>query len=364
MKKIIAATAAAILAGSAITVAAPAANAAPVYTVKLSDYATPGQLDSLPGIHRALADVAAQGGGTIWVDGIYNIRNYINIDSVPRSKADGTPIAINWVGESSSSSGFRSAVQAPIFYQGDQTLRPEANGNPSSPLRGQYRYNWTWKNLFLEKTAGSSHGIFWFRTGAMVNARYESLNIKQGATNGNAEAFLMDRDHQAHGNLYTNLRIENRSNKSAFKVQSYGHFWNNNTVETSTVYNYNKTDAPCFEVRPAVGGNTTNTFRGITGQNCNGGFIHAYGQSGLTIQGSSNWDSPDASVYRDSIRIGKTSNGAASSSVALIGLGRVQESTGQRAMMAGRHLVAIGAGTTNVSTSGMSVPVTNTGLTY
>ena len=47
-----------------------------------------------------------------------------------------------------------------------------------------------------------------------------------------------------------------------------------------------------------------------------------------------------------------------------MGAGAVEQSLGTAALMSGRHLIAVGAGTSNVSTSGNATQPTNTNLTY
>ena len=147
-------------------------------------------------------------------------------------------------------------------------------------------------------------------------------------------------------------------------MSTFHHGFNNNTFSNVTAYKFNNQGAPCFELRPTTGGFTTNTFQGITGQNCGGGFIHVYGQSGGGIYNSSNWDSPAGSVYRDSIRVGKHSASNPTTSYVIQGVGRVEESKGTASLMSGRYLIAVGSGTTNLSVSGTSAAVTNTGKVY
>ena len=350
----------AALIGGTLVPAIPASAASVSCSVKVSDYTAPGSSDSLAGVHAAMKAIEAKGGGTLCVDGMYNLSGAINLDSIARS-AD-----IKFVGTSTSSSGFTGRGNAPIFLQNDQTLRPEANGNTSSPFRGQYRYNTGFSNMKLVKPAGTTGRVFDFRSGAQVNARFTNLNIESTATGANNEAVYIGPHHQAHGNLYQSLRIQlfPVNNSGVIKVSTFHHGFNNNTFSNVTAYKFNNQGAPCFELRPTTGGFTTNTFQGITGQNCGGGFIHVYGQSGGGIYNSSNWDSPAGSVYRDSIRVGKHSASNPTTSYVIQGVGRVEESTGTRALMSGRYLIAVGSGTTNLSVSGTSATVTNTGKVY
>ena len=348
------------MAGAGLTAltATPAQASEVLCTVKLSNYATAGAIDSLAGVHAAMDAVAAKGGGTVCVDGMYNIRNYIDLDRIPRN-AD-----IRFIGSSTSSTGFRSVVNAPIFLQNNQTLRPEAKGSPTSPYRGQYRYNTVFSSMKLVKSGAGR--VFDFRTGAQVNARFVNLNIETRANGGNSEAFYVGPHHQAHGNLFESLRIQvfNTNKSSVVRANTFHHGFNNNTFKTITAYKFDEQSAPCFELRPITGQYTTNSFTGITGQNCGGGFIHVYGQSGGGIYNSSNWDSPRASVYRDSIRVGKHASSYATTGYTIQGVGRVEESSGQTAMMSGRHRIAIGAGSSNITVQGTSATPAWTGLTY
>ena len=360
MRKTIATITGVIMAGAGLTAltTTPAQASEVLCTVKLSDYATPGAVDSLDGVNAAMDAVAAAGGGTICVDGMYNIRNYIDLDRIPRS-AD-----IRFIGSSTSSTGFTSVVNAPIFLQNNQTLRPEANGNTNSPYRGQYRYNSVFSSMKLVKNGTGR--VFDFRSGAQVNARFVNLNIETRANGANNEAFYVGPHHQAHGSLFESLRIQvfNTNKSGVVRVNTFHHGFNNNTFKSITAYKFDEQSAPCFELRPITGQYTTNSFTGITGQNCGGGFIHVYGQSGGGIYNSSNWDSPKASVYRDSIRVGKHASSYPTTGYNIQGVGRVEESSGATALMAGRHLIAVGSGTSNLTVSGTSAPVTYTGLTY
>ena len=69
-------------------------------------------------------------------------------------------------------------------------------------------------------------------------------------------------------------------------------------------------------------------------------------------------------MYRDSIRVGKHASSYPTTGYNIQGVGRVEESSGATALMAGRHLIAVGSGTSNLTVSGTSAPVTYTGLTY
>ncbi len=366
MKKnmLIALTASTGLAAATLATGAPTASAAasvaPVAcTVNLSSYATPGATDSRAGVHNAMQAVANQGGGTICVDGMYKIRNFINLDIIPRS-AD-----IKFVGTSTSSSGFIATANSPIFFQGDQTLRPEAKGNTSSPYRGQYRYNTVFSNMKLIKPAGTIGRIFDFRTGAQVNMTISNIQVDSSATGANNETIYFGRDVQAHGNLFTKLRIEQRAVNTSGVVKVVGahHFFNNNQFLSITAYKFNNNGAPGFELRPETGEYTNNSFRSITGQNMAGGFIHVYGQSGGGIYDSSNWDLAPNTQYRDTIRVGKTAKSYPTNGYVLSGLGNV-EAGGQTAMMSGRHRIAVGTGTTNLTSIGNSVAPVYTNLTY
>lgn len=359
---------AALMALSAGTVNAAAAHAAsaavsvaPVAcTVNLSSYATPGATDSRAGVHNAMQAVANQGGGTICVDGMYNIRDYIDLDTIPRS-AD-----IKFVGTSTSSSGFTATANSPVFFQGNQTLRPEANGNVNSPYRGQYRYNSAFSNMKLVKPAGTIGRIFDFRTGAQVNMTISNIQIDTAATGADNEAIYFGPHVQSHGSLYQNLRVEVRkvNTSGAFRVNTTHNFWNNNAIQSSTFYKFDNNGAPLIELRPLTGQYTNNRIVSVTGQNGAGGFIHVYGQSGGGIYDSSNWDNKAGSVYRDSIRVGKTSSSYATNGYVISGVGKVEEGTGQTAMMSGRHRIAIGAGSSNITVQGTSATPVWTGLTY
>ena len=272
MKKLIIAGAAALL---LTATASPAQALVPAAcTVKLSSYTTPGSTDSRAGVHNAMLAIANRGGGTICVDGMYNVRNYIDLDIIPRS-AD-----IKFVGTSTSSSGFTATANSPIFFQGNQTLRPEAKGNTSSPYRGQYRYNTAFSNMKLIKPAGTIGRIFDFRTGAQVNMTISNIQVDSSATGANNETIYFGRDVQAHGNLFTKLRIEQRAvnTSGVVKVAGAHNFFNNNQFLSITAYKFNNNGAPGFELRPVTGQYTNNSFRSITGQNMAGGFIHVYGQ--------------------------------------------------------------------------------------
>lgn len=329
-------------------------------TVKLSSYTTPGSTDSRAGVHNAMKAVEAKGGGTICVDGMYNIRNYIDLDTIART-AD-----IAFVGTSTSGSGFRGTTNAPIFFQGDQTLRPEAKGNTSSPYRGQYRYNTIFSNMKLVKPAGTIGRIFDFRTGAQVNMTISNIQVDSAATGANNETIYFGRDVQAHGNLFTKLRIEQRAVNTSGVVKVVGahNFFNNNQFLSITAYKFNNNGAPGFELRPQTGQYTNNSFRSITGQNMAGGFIHVYGQSGGGIYDSSNWDLAANTQYRDTIRVGKTAKSYPTNGYVLSGLGKVEEGSGQTAMMSGRHRIAVGTGSSNITVQGTSATPVYTNLTY
>lgn len=357
-------TTASILAGALIAAGimmpTEAAEASTAPVVKLSDYASAASSDALPGVHKAMKAVEAQGGGTILVDGMFKIRNFINLDTIKRDAN------IQFVGTSTSSSGFTGTTNAPIFFQGDNTLRPEAKGNQSSPYRGQYRYNTVFKNLKLVKPQGTIGRIFDFRTGAQVNMRMENLDIDSYATGANNEAIAFSNNVQAHGNVFRSLRIQLRpvNTSGGVKVNTFHNGFNNNAFENITLYKFNNNGAPGFELKPITGQFTNNAFRSITGQNLAGGFIHVYGQNGGGVYDSSNWDSPAGTVFRDSIRIGKTSQSWASRGFVLSGLGNVEQTLGQKALMSGRHLIAVSPSTTNLSIIGTNAKATNTGLTY
>lgn len=347
-----------MFATGATIITAPA-HAAEACTVKLSTYATPGQADSLPGVNQAMDAIAAAGGGTICVDAMYNVRNYINLDRIPRS-AD-----IRWVGTSTTSSGFTATANSPIFYQGDQTLRPEANGNTASPMRGQYRYNTVFSTMKLVKPAGTIGRIFDFRTGAQVNMRIESINADTSATGANNEFLFIDKNHQQHGSLYQNNRVQVRpvNTSGVVKILPTNNFYNNNQWNANTFYKFDQNGAPCFELRPVSGGVTNNAIRSLTGQNCAGGFIHIYGQNGGGIYDSSNWDLRLGTGFRDSVRLGKTAATSSVTSFTVSGMGIVEQKYGQAALMSGRWLLALGAGTSGISILGTS-GAKSTGLVY
>ena len=370
MCKTIAAMSALMLATAGIVASEAPVSAIEACTVKLSSYTAPGSSDSLPGVHNAMQAIAAKGGGTLCVDGMYTVKGSINLDSIPRS-AD-----IRFVGTSTSSTGFTSAANAPLFVQNDQTLRPEAKGNTSSPMRGQYRYNTVFATMKLVKPETTTGRVFDFQTGAQVNARFENLQINNNAKGINSESFYFGVAHQAHGNLYQNLRVEQPGflttngvkrtvNESGIiKAVGTGNFYNSNRWVSSTLYNMNGTFAPCIELRPANAQFANNVIQSVTGQNCAGGFIHAYGQRGITIGGSPNWDNVAGSVYRDTIRLGKTPTSGSVNGATLTGLGNVEESLGAKALMSGRHLIAVGAGVTGLTVTGTNATPKNTGLTY
>ena len=346
--------AAALATGALVT--APSAQAANSCTVSLSSYTAPGSYDSSPGLLNAMNAVKAAGGGSICVSGKHNLRSAINLDMMGIDKS------IRFSGTSPDAAGFIGTTSGPLVVQSDMTYRDPKK--PNDAYRGIYQYHLVFEHLYLGKAPGTTGYIFDYRTGAQVNARYTNIKAEHKGTNGGF--LLIGGRHQAHGNVWESVRASKAASNPAglFKVASFNHGFNNNQVRNSTFYANNNQGAPCIELRPVAGAFTNNAFNSVTGQNCGGGFIHVYGQSGGGIYNSSNWDSPTNSVYRDTIRIGKTASSYATNGYSVVGAGAVEQSLGTAALMSGRHLIAVGAGTSNVSTSGNATQPTNTNLTY
>lgn len=314
--------------------------------VRLSQYTKPGVEDSLPGVKKAMQAVGAKNGGTICVDGMYKIRNFIDLGWTPRNGSVGES-GIKFIG-SGTASGFESTTNAPIFYQND----------------GLSRYNYAWENLKLKKGSNTIGRIFDFRSGAQVNARFVSLAIDTGAKGSNNEVWHFDTNMQSHGGLYQSNRVEVRptNNSGVLRVVSKGNFYNNNLHISSTWYKENNQGAPCAELRPSYNQYTNNSFHSITGQNCAGGFIHVYGQSGGGIYNSSNWDNKAGRVIRDSIRVGKTARSMPTEGYVLSGLGKVEQGTGTTALASGRHLIAVSPSTTGLTVMGTDASPVRTGI--
>lgn len=349
MKRTITAATAAVIGAAGLTTIATPATAVDVYTVKLSQFTTPGAADSSPGLEAAQDAIKAAGGGKLWVDGVYNLTRPIRLDRM------GIDRSIIMEGTSPDASGFISKFNGNAVEQTDPTPK-----NGSTTYLGIYQYHNAWKNLKIVKPAPYWGNIFYFKTGAQVNARYENLKLDNQGIVGSI--FVIGPNHQAHGNLWTSVRafITKANTYSMFKVGTFHNGWNNNRVESSTFYARDSIGAPCIELRPISGQYTNNSFQSVTFQNCLGGAFHAYGQNGGSLRDSGAWDG--MAYYRDVVRIGKTAKSYPTVGYVVSGLGDVVLPWSPAYLMAGRHRFAVGAGAT-VTSTGVNGRV-NTGLTY